>query len=132
MQDALQYCACCLLVTPKLNVSDLHFTDRKLPPSSHLVLTSSVCYAVDTSLHYDVRSNQSLTSTSLMLCEMLCNVLNFYGEVSNTSPKPKLEDHLLSAVRGCLFSMLVTTLHIWRPWCQGFTYHGRSLREIGK
>jgi len=58
---------------------DLHFTDRKLRPPLHLVLTS-VCYAVDTTSHYDVRSNQSLISTSLRLCEMLCNVLSFYGE----------------------------------------------------
>jgi hypothetical protein len=30
-------------------------------------------------------------------------------------PTPKLEDHPLSAVRDCLFSIFAATLHIWRP-----------------
>jgi len=27
----------------------------------------------------------------------------------------KLENHPLSAIRGCLFSIFTATLHIWRP-----------------
>jgi hypothetical protein len=37
-----------------------------------------------------------------------------WGVVSPT-PNPKLEDHPFSAVRDCLFSIFVATLHIWRP-----------------
>jgi len=40
----------------------------------------------------------------------------FYGEgLLATRTTPKLEDHPLSAVRDCLFSIFVATLRIWRP-----------------
>jgi hypothetical protein len=44
-----------------------------------------------------------------------CNKLIFYGE-ELLAPRstPKLEDHPLSAVRDCLFSIFAATLHIWR------------------
>jgi hypothetical protein len=39
--------------------------------------------------------------------------LLFYGEESLAPrPTPKLEDHPLSAVRDCLFSIFAATLHI--------------------
>jgi hypothetical protein len=43
------------------------------------------------------------------------NRLIFYGEeFLAPRPTPKLEDHLLSAVRDCLFNIFAATLHIWR------------------
>jgi hypothetical protein len=39
----------------------------------------------------------------------------FYVGVVNTAQPPKLEGHLLSAVRDCLFNIFAATLHIWRP-----------------
>jgi hypothetical protein len=40
--------------------------------------------------------------------------LYFYGvELLDVRPTPKLEDHLLLAVRHCLFNILAATLHIW-------------------
>ena len=36
-------------------------------------------------------------------------------ELLAPSPTPKLDDHLLSAVRGCLFNTFAATLHVWRP-----------------
>jgi hypothetical protein len=44
-------------------------------------------------------------------------MVSFYGEVL-LAPRPttKLDDHHLSAVRDCLFSMFAATLHIWRPF----------------
>ena len=44
---------------------------------------------------------------------MFRNKANFYDEeMSAPRPTPKLEDHLLSAVRDCLFNIFTTTLHI--------------------
>jgi hypothetical protein len=41
---------------------------------------------------------------------------NFYGEgLLAPRPTPKLEDHPLSAVRGCLFNVFAADLHSWRP-----------------
>jgi len=41
------------------------------------------------------------------------NKASFYSEVLLASrPTPKLEDHLVSAVRDCLFNILAATLHI--------------------
>jgi hypothetical protein len=43
------------------------------------------------------------------------NKLIFYDEeLLAQRPNPKLEDHTLSAVRDCLFSIFAATLHIWR------------------
>jgi hypothetical protein len=44
------------------------------------------------------------------------NKIIFYGEeLLAPRPTPKLEDHLLSAVRDCLFNIFAATLRIWRP-----------------
>ena len=41
------------------------------------------------------------------------NKASFYGEeLLAPRPTPKLEDHLLSAVRNCLFNICAATLHI--------------------
>jgi hypothetical protein len=43
---------------------------------------------------------------------MFSNKASFYGEeLSTPHPTPKLEDHPLSAVRGCLFNIFSATLH---------------------
>jgi hypothetical protein len=48
---------------------------------------------------------------------MFRNILSFCGELLLAPPPtPKLEDHLLSAVRDCLFNIFAVTLHIWRPF----------------
>jgi hypothetical protein len=47
---------------------------------------------------------------------MFRNMIIFYGEeLLAPRPTPKLEGHLLSAVRDCLFNVLAATLHIRRP-----------------
>jgi len=44
---------------------------------------------------------------------MFRNKASFYGEeLSTPRPTPKMEDHPLSAVRDCLFSIFAATLHI--------------------
>jgi hypothetical protein len=44
------------------------------------------------------------------------NRLIFYGEeLLARNPTPKPEDYFLSAVRDCLFNILVATFHTWRP-----------------
>jgi hypothetical protein len=51
------------------------------------------------------------------LCVWFVTRLRFYGEnLWAPYPNPKLEDYPLSAVRDCLFSIFVATLHIWRPF----------------
>jgi hypothetical protein len=41
--------------------------------------------------------------------------LFFYGEgLLTPRPTPKLEDHPLSFVRGCLFSIFAASIHSWR------------------
>jgi hypothetical protein len=41
----------------------------------------------------------------------------FYGEgLLALRPTPKLEDHPLSSVRGCLFNVFAANLHYWRPF----------------
>jgi hypothetical protein len=66
--------------------------------------------------------------------------IRFYGEkLLARCPNPKLEDHPVSGVRGCLFNIFVATLHIgeavppsapWgraMPWWQGATDNGVGL-----
>jgi len=48
---------------------------------------------------------------------MFRNFVSFYGEELLVSrPTPKLEGHNLSALRDCLFGVLVATLDMWRPF----------------
>jgi hypothetical protein len=42
------------------------------------------------------------------------NNLNLLGEKLTSLITPKLEVHLLSVVRGCLFCIFATTFHSWR------------------
>jgi hypothetical protein len=47
---------------------------------------------------------------------MFCNRFIVYGEeLLAPRPTPKLEDHPLSSVRGCLFNVFTADLHYWRP-----------------
>lgn len=68
-------------------------------------------------------------SPSTRLCEMFCNmILFFYGEeLLRVSPKPKLQDHPLSAVRHS-FNIFAATFRIWTSsspsMMSGLTYHG--------
>jgi hypothetical protein len=51
------------------------------------------------------------------LCRLFRNILSFYGgELLALHPTTKLEDHPLSAVRDCLFSVFAASLHNWRPF----------------
>jgi hypothetical protein len=44
------------------------------------------------------------------------NILVLYSwSLGSTRPTSKLEGHLLSAVRDCLFSVLVAVFNIWMP-----------------
>jgi hypothetical protein len=55
------------------------------------------------------------------------NKLIFYGEeLLAPSPTNQLEDHLLSAVRDCLFNIFAATFHIWRPSPRSAT-RGRTM-----
>jgi hypothetical protein len=46
----------------------------------------------------------------------LRNMLDFYDEELLVScPTPKLQDHSLSAICGCLLNAFAATLHMWRP-----------------
>jgi hypothetical protein len=54
-------------------------------------------------------------SPSPRLCEMLRNLISFYGEeLLAHSPTTKLEDHSLSVIRDDLFNIFAD-VHIWRP-----------------
>jgi hypothetical protein len=62
-------------------------------------------------------------SIFLFSCLTFHNNLDFYGEeLLATRPAPKLEDHPLTAIRNCLFSTFIATLHMWRhpedPTCR--------------
>jgi hypothetical protein len=47
------------------------------------------------------------------VCEHFITKINFYSEeLLAPRPTPKLEHHLLSAVRDCLFNIFTATLHI--------------------
>ena len=47
---------------------------------------------------------------------MFRNIVRLYGEeLLAPRPTPKLEDHLLSAVRDRLFNIFAAIIHIWRP-----------------
>jgi hypothetical protein len=57
----------------------------------------------------------SPSPTSVCMIRDMC--LSFYGEELLAAVlTPRLEDHLLSAVRDCSFSIFAATLHIWRPF----------------
>jgi hypothetical protein len=52
----------------------------------------------------------------LRLCMTFRNKLVFYGEgLLAQCLTPKLEDHSVSFVHCCLFSIFAATLHCWRP-----------------
>jgi hypothetical protein len=51
-----------------------------------------------------------------MLMFMFRKRFILYGErLLAPRPTPKLEDHPLSSVRGCLFNIFAANLHNWRP-----------------
>jgi hypothetical protein len=51
------------------------------------------------------------------VCLIFRNKFNFYGEgLLAPHPNPKLEDHPLSFVQGCLFDIFAANLHSWRPF----------------
>jgi hypothetical protein len=51
-----------------------------------------------------------------LLC-LIRNVMIVYGEeLLAPRPTPKMEDHILSAVRDRLFIVFAATLHNWRPF----------------
>jgi hypothetical protein len=62
--------------------------------------------------------------------QALCSIswrLGFYrDELLATSQTSQHEDHPLSAVRDCLFSIFAATLHIWRPFSPSITW-GRAM-----
>jgi len=41
------------------------------------------------------------------------NVVRYYGELLAPHPTPKLKDHTLLYIRGCLLNIFAATLHIW-------------------
>jgi hypothetical protein len=49
---------------------------------------------------------------------MFSNLIVYGEELLAQRPTPKLEDHLLPALRGCLFNAFAATLHSWRPYPQ--------------
>jgi hypothetical protein len=62
---------------------------------------------------------------------MFRNIIHFYGKkLLAPRPTPKLEDHPLSAVRDCLFSVFAATLHNWmqflHPQPQDAPWRGAS------
>jgi hypothetical protein len=44
--------------------------------------------------------------------------------------RPKLEDHPLSAVSDCLFSIFANVLHVWRPYGAERELHNRNISKI--
>jgi hypothetical protein len=59
------------------------------------------------------------TRPSPRSCETFRNIVSFDGEaLLAPRPKPKLENHPLSAVHDFLFHIFAATLHIWRPFLQ--------------
>ena len=55
---------------------------------------------------------------------MFRNMVIFYGEeLLAPRPNPKLEDHLFSTVRDCLFNIFAATFHICRPFLHPQTRH---------
>jgi hypothetical protein len=71
---------------------------------------------------YPEPAESSLLSSCQRIClgprqfETFRNTLLFYGEgLLAPHSTPKLQDHPLSAVRDCLFSIFAATLHVWRP-----------------
>jgi len=55
-------------------------------------------------------------SNSEALFKISLQAVFFYGkDLLALRPTRKLEDHLLLAVRNCLFNILVATFQIWRP-----------------
>jgi hypothetical protein len=60
------------------------------------------------------------------LLVIIRNKLIFYGEELSPRPTPKLEDHLLLALRDCLFNIFAATHHIWRPSPPSATW-GRAM-----
>ena len=60
-----------------------------------------------------LRSYQSIIPGPKLIVYLFRNKISFYGEeLLAPSPNPKLEDHLLSDVRDCLFNIFAAPRHI--------------------
>jgi len=91
---------------------------------SNLYLTNSLAAAVSEPALYRLLTFHVPNLMSFSFCNsyqsirpgprhVLVNKASFYGEdLSAPRPTPKLDDHPLSAVRDCLFSIFATTIHI--------------------
>jgi hypothetical protein len=61
-----------------------------------------------------------------------CNMLIFtLRGCLSPRPIPNLDDHPLSALRNCLFSIFVATHHIWRPFPPYKNYVFKALFSSG-
>jgi hypothetical protein len=61
--------------------------------------------------------SQESASLNRGSCSRFVTCLSFYGEVFLAPrPTPKLEDHPLSGVRGCIFNIFAPTFNIWKPF----------------
>ena len=89
--------------------SEVRYRIYKFPPPFPLL--SQINPALAPASHFFTLFQ--MTSLCPMLYEMFRQMVSFYGdELLSPHPTTKLEDHLSSAVRDCLFSILAATLHI--------------------
>ena len=102
-----------ILPLPPANLAKIStsFTSLRFRSSAHLGLEPV------TPAFYPAFLDLTIANIRLRPCEMIRNVLRFNcEELLASPPNPKLEYHILSAVRDCLFKTFAATLPTGSLW----------------
>jgi hypothetical protein len=92
-------------------------------PKVHYMLTRAHHFPIPSQIDHSLGR---LSKESVQVRDPLWHFVTslfFYGEeLLDPRPTPKLEDHLLLAFRGCLYSIFAAVLHISRPFPPSATW----------
>jgi hypothetical protein len=91
---------------------DISFVTVMSEPALYRLLTFHVSNLISIFFCLSCLSKKNPSKSFVILRNKL---IFFCEELLAQRPAPKLEDHLLLAVRDCLFNIFADTLHIWRP-----------------
>jgi hypothetical protein len=103
-----------ILRNPKVHYR-IHKSPSPLPVRSHISPVQSTPLHPTSSRHisFQVPTLKSISHRCVVLKD---HNVRYYGQLLAPRPTPKLKDHPLSHVRGCLLNIFAATRHIWVSW----------------